>query len=75
MGVNDGGHGVGGIVESVHKFKSKRGQQRYAQQDIRPGGQERRTAQVSRDAGTDENQATDKNQAKDQLARFAWLFR
>src|SRR5712671_3617153 len=30
MRINDGGHGVGGIVESVYEFKSQRHEQRQA---------------------------------------------
>jgi hypothetical protein len=34
MRINDGGDGVGGIVESVYEFKSQRHEQREAQQEV-----------------------------------------
>ena len=37
VGVDDGGHGVGGVVESVDELEAERDQQRDAQQDRRAG--------------------------------------
>ncbi len=70
VSVDDGGDGVGGVVEAVDEFKSQGGEQRDAQQDERQcaGGMDVGEVAQQMRAGID--QADDQSYAEDSHANF-----
>jgi hypothetical protein len=47
MGVNDRGHGVGGVVKTIHKFEAEGNEQRQSQQHKGPDAGDGNGSQVS----------------------------
>ena len=51
VGVDDGGDGVGGVVEAVDELEAERDEQRDAEQDVGPGGGEMGAGEVAGELG------------------------
>jgi hypothetical protein len=68
VGINNGRHGIGGVVEAVHKLKCQGDHKRQTQQDVGPSGTKLDAIKVACDAGADENETGDEHQSEDQRA-------
>ena len=72
VGVDDGGDGVGGVVEAVDEFEGESDEKRDAQENVGPRGEmtcECRNEVVS-DTGADKDEAADEDAGEDQCAEL-----
>ena len=71
VGINDGGDGIGGVVEAVYKFEAESYQKRSAQKDVRPGRAQLDVPEVAGNTLADEDQASEQHDSEDHGADAA----
>ena len=69
MRINHRGHGVGRVVEPVHKFKCQGDQQRDTQEHIGPRRGDMHPGEIGHDANADEDDPADKHEPEESTSR------
>ena len=64
VGVDDRGHGIGGVVKSIHEFESQRDEQCQAQQQKRPDAGHGRVVEIFAEVNADIAEAGQQGQHK-----------
>lgn len=71
MSVDNGGHGVGGIMKSIHELKSERNQQSDAQKHKGQDGLVVHEGKIMKQAGAGVPNSNHQHDAENQHAQFA----
>ena len=72
VGVDDGGDGVGGVVESVDELEAERDEQRQAEQHVGPRAGDLHRIEIARDVKDDVDHARGKGREKSARADAGW---